>query len=127
VNERCLFCGAPDARRHHLTGRDGQGLYLDPDLRCRLCLSSCHPLAHDDWNTCGVRDRVTPATFLDSLELRLRRTALLLGRLAPTIPGPIGELVGGLAEALAAWALGLATGLAVLDATFPTWRNTPGL
>jgi hypothetical protein len=127
MNEPCLFCGQHGCAEHHATGRDEDGTYLDPDLRGRLCEKTCHPLVHDDWNTAGVRDRVTPATFLDSLLLRLRRTALFLGRLAPNIPGPLGELLARLAEALAVWAASLATALAALDATFPTWRTTPGV
>lgn len=126
MSNRCVVCGGPDACRHHLTGRDAGGKYLDPALRGLLC-PSCHPLTHEDWNTAGVRDRISPATFLDSLQLRLRRTALFLGRLAPTIPGPVGHLVAGLAEAMAGWATQLTIALAALDATFPTWRKTPGV
>lgn len=126
MSNACLFCGGRDACRHHLTGRDANDRYLDPRLWGRLC-DSCHPLEHEDWNTAGARDRISPPTFLDSLQMRLRRTALFLGRLAPTIPGPVGQLVAALAEATAGWAARLTTALAALDATFPTWRNTPGV
>jgi hypothetical protein len=126
VRDVCLLCPGCGRFWHHATGRDATGTYLDPQLKGRLCVS-CHPLLHEDWNTAGVGDRVTPDTFLDSLELRLRRTALLLGRLAPTIPGPVGQLVTGLAEAMAGWAALLATALTALDATFPTWRTTRGV
>jgi hypothetical protein len=126
MSQACLLCREPDTCRHHLTGRDAGGAYLDPALQSPLC-PSCHPLAHEDWNTAGVRDRITPTTLLDSLQLRLRRTALFLGRLAPTIPGPVGQLMAGLAEAMASWAGQLALALAALDATFPTWRKTPGV
>jgi hypothetical protein len=126
MSDHCLFCGEADACRHHLTGRDADGKYLDPALRGPLC-PSCHPLVHEDWNTAGVRDRITPTTFLDSLQLRLRRTALFLGRLAPTIPEPFDQLLAGLAEAMAGWAAQLAIALVALDATFPTWRKTPGV
>ena len=126
MSDVCLLCPRGGRCWHHGTGRDAAGAYLDPDLRARVCVS-CHPLLHEDWNTAGVRDRVTPDTFLDSLELRLRRTALLLGRLAPRTPGVLGELLARLAEAMASWAALLATALAALDATVPTWRTTPGV
>ena len=70
----CLYCGGEKTCRHHLTGRDLEDVYLDPDLWGRLC-GSCHPLLHEDWNTADVGDRTSPATFLDSLYLRLRRTS----------------------------------------------------
>ena len=126
MSDACLLCPRCGRSWHHGTGRDAEGAYLDPDLKARLC-ASCHPLVHEDWNTASVRDRITPTTFLDSLQLRLRRTALLLGRLAPTIPEPYRQPVAGLAEAMASWATQLALALAAFDATFPTWRKTPGV
>lgn len=126
MSDACLLCPRCGRYWHHGTGRGAEGAYLDPGVKARLCVS-CHPLVHEDWNTAGVRDRVTPTTFLDSLQLRLRRTALLLGRLAPTVPEPYGQLVAGLAEAMAGWAGRLAIALAALDATFPAWRKTPGV
>jgi hypothetical protein len=126
VSEACLQCGNQPGRRHHLTGRAADGSYLDPDLWGRLC-ATCHPLVHEDWNTAGVCDDITPETFLDSLELRLRRTAILLGRIADETPDPLGELLTALATAMACWAVGLANAMSALDVTFPTWRTTPGL
>lgn len=35
MSEPCLFCGQPGCAGHHLTGRDEDGTYLDPDLRGR--------------------------------------------------------------------------------------------
>jgi hypothetical protein len=125
VNEPCLCCDRGPGRRHHLTGRAADGSYLDPDLCGRLC-ATCHPLVHEDWNTAGVSDEISPDTFLDSLELRLRRTAIFLGRLAAETPDPLGELLAALAVALACWAVGLANAMSALDDTFPTWRTTPG-
>jgi hypothetical protein len=122
----CLYCGGEKTCRHHLTGRDLEDVYLDPDLWGRLC-GSCHPLLHEDWNTADVGDRTSPATFLDSLYLRLRRTALFLGRLAPALPAPFDGPVARLAEALALWAVQLAATLTFLDSTSPTWRTTRGL
>jgi hypothetical protein len=122
----CLYCGGEKTCRHHLTGRNSDDVYLDPALWGRLC-ESCHPLLHEDWNTADVGDRTSPPTVLDSLYLRLRRTALFLARLAPALPVPFDDPVARLAEALALWAVELAAVLSVLDATFPTWRTTPGL
>src|SRR6516165_530675 len=124
MSETCLCCDRERGRRHHVTGRAADGSYLDPELWGRQC-ATCHPLIHEDWNTASVRDEISPDTFLDSLELRLRRTAIFLGRLSAQTPSPLGDFLDALAAAMACWAVGLANAMSALDDTFPTWRTTP--
>ena len=125
MSAACICCGRADPCRHHLTGRDGAEAYLDPALWGRLCLS-CHPLVHEDWNTAGVPDQLAPVSTFHALELRLRRTAIFLARLAPSVPGPLGQFLAQLAEALVVWAVTLAATRAGEDGTLPPWPTTPG-
>jgi len=49
----CVFCGGPSEYRHHPTGRDRSGGYLDPDYTVPVCHDD-HCLVHDDFQTLEV-------------------------------------------------------------------------
>jgi hypothetical protein len=122
----CLLCGKPADAKHHVTWRGRDGRYLDPAFRVPLC-HSCHELMGEDrWTEEGT-NLVPPQTFLDSLELRLRRAATFLGRLAANVCGPLGDFLAQLAKHLASWAVQLADALAAFDRYSPGWRAFPGV
>jgi len=109
---RCAYCGSEDVTGHHITGRDTQLQYLDPRLTVPLCHDH-HYLAHDDLRVAGVDDPAAGTSprlpFVERVELRLRRLAVALGRLAPR--SPIGRgLVG--------WRLARSDGRTSLHAIF---------
>jgi hypothetical protein len=122
----CLLCGEPVEDADHITGRDVAGRYLDPPFIAGVC-HSCHELAEDDRRTAGVADGPAGETFLDSLEQRLTRAAMFLGRVAVVVPGPLGVFLAKLARSLADWAHGLALALGALDRYSPGWRTIPGV
>jgi hypothetical protein len=111
---------------HHVTGRDAKETYVDPTFKAPLC-HSCHELVGEDWNTIGVQDASAAETFLDSLELRLTRTASFIGRVAEPGPEPFRTFLLALAVHLAAWATRLHEVIAALDQYLPAWRTTPGI
>ena len=115
----CAFCGGEAAENHHPTGRDGRGRYLDP----RLTLPSCHNdhcLADDDWHTQGIHHSDPHLTFLELLELSLRRLGACFGRLGQA------ENALPLFAALAQWSIDKADHLRrtirALDRDNPAWR-----
>ena len=122
----CLLCGAPSEDGHHVTGRDANETYLDPVFKAPLC-HSCHELVGEDWNTVGVQDTAPAESFLDSLELRLTRTATFTGRVAEPAPEPLRRFLLALASHLAAWSARLHEVIAALDQYLPAWRATPGI
>jgi hypothetical protein len=117
----CLFCGEPFDDRHDVTGRGGDGCYLDPQLLVALCHSD-HELAGDDLRTTGLDAPPAGGTFLELLEYRLARIACFLGRLGETLQGPLGDFVRLLARHMARWRAGLAGAIAALDRDSPGWR-----
>src|SRR5271154_2787479 len=121
MNDRCLLCPDPSDDRHHVTGRDANGHYLDPKLTGPVC-HSCHELVGEDWNTADVPDSAAADTFLGSLELRLPRTASFGGRVAEVAPDPLSTFLAWLATHLAAWANRLRGSIDALDQNAPGWR-----
>lgn len=129
MNGGCAFCGADGALGHHVTGRDVQGRYLDPRLRCPLCHDH-HLLLHDDWRVLGIEDPdrptqgAAPLTVVECVERRLRRLATLVGRVADVLPAS--GWLAQLARSLKRWADELARHTSTLDARYPEWRADQG-
>jgi hypothetical protein len=125
----CLWCGAAGCRGHHPTGRGPDGRYLDPDLTFPSCHDH-HELSHDDWRALGIQDCEhgqepgRPPSFIERVELRLRRLAATVGRLAEAHPQH--KWLATLARALKCWADELARDIAVRDKRDPGWRSDPG-
>jgi hypothetical protein len=107
LNELCIICGAPAEAPHHVTWRGAAGAYLDPEFRAPLCHSHHEFVGEDRWTGEGTAPNRSE-TFLDSLELRLGRTAIFVGRVAESLPEPLATLLASLAEHLARWAAELA-------------------
>jgi len=101
ATDECFLCPKPVAQRHHLTGRDPTGAYLDPQLTVGLCASH-HVLVHEDLrsqrlDTPPVGSVWSPAR---ALAFRIDRLATFLGRYAERSDQPLWEP---LAEALRDW------------------------
>jgi hypothetical protein len=124
---RCAYCGVEGAMGHHVTGRDPQLQYLDPRLTIQLCHDH-HQLVHDDLRAVGADDPVAKAPrqlpFVERVEWRLRRLAVVLGRLATAVPD--WGWLGSLAASAKRWADELASDIRVRDARDPGWRSDPG-
>jgi hypothetical protein len=126
VSARCLRCGAAGlSRRHHPTGKDEQGDYLDPEFTLDHC-HDCHELIHDDWHTAGLADeaQATPQPAIVRLELGLRRLAVMLARHAEA--QPTNSLWPILARLAAKWAAVVAHTVRRWDERDPDWRRDPG-
>jgi hypothetical protein len=121
----CEFDGLPSIAGHHNTGRDDKGKYLDPEFTTRTCHDH-HYFLHDDLYTLGLDDEHNEVamTFLDRVELRLRRAAVVFARLAE-VTG-LGSLAGVMAVVFTRWADELATFRRHLDARDPKWRKDMG-
>ena len=79
-------------------------------------------LYHDDWHTLGVANIERRQTWIDGVELRLRRSAATLARLDPGESG----LLQGCAGFEVACANDLSRFAAHLDERLPGWRDDPG-
>jgi hypothetical protein len=126
LSERSLFSSEPAERRHHVTGRGPDGRYLDPEFTAPLTHTE-HELVHDDWQTLELTDSNHPETFLDSLELCLKRAGPFVGRLSETMPEPIATFLALLARCLTRWAARLEGSLHALNTYSPGWRAIPGV
>jgi hypothetical protein len=124
----CLWCGSSDCRVHHPTGRGPDGRYLDRDLRFPCCHDH-HELSHDDWRALGIHDlgrNQAPERKLarvERVELRLRRLAVTVARLAEAYPQH--EWSAAFARALKQWADELARDIAARDKRDKEWRSDP--
>jgi len=116
----CGFGPDPVERRHHPTGRDFAGKYLDPKLIIESCHSH-HELCHDDWKTLGLQELDQEASILEENELRMRRLASNLARLACSPDAD--PLLVRLARSLPDWANDQARSLQALDECHPGWRE----
>jgi hypothetical protein len=129
MSTRCLICGAGECDGHHATGRAPNGRYLDPDVKLPLCHDH-HELVGDDWRTLGVGDRKPrnlpkqDLSLIEQVELRLRRAAVVAGRLAAEHPD--WPWLAALARALKRWADELARHIAAQDRRDPDWRTDSG-
>ena len=127
---RCVLCEAGDCSGHHLTGRDQNGHYLDPDLIVRHCHDH-HTHAHDDWSVLGVQDppektkqaAAPPRPLIERVELRLRRLAVFFGRFAETHPESV--WFAALARRCKRWADELRAHITAQDGRDPDWRSDP--
>jgi hypothetical protein len=126
MNTRCPLCRARAVDRHHVTGKGASGRYLDPKAVIGFCHAH-HELIGDDGRAAGAVDEKADDTFLGSLELRMRRTAMLAGRISQVAPPPFSWVFQLIATLLASWATSLADSLAVLDRYSPGWRAQPGV
>jgi hypothetical protein len=128
MTARCLTCGATECRGHHVTGRDPDGRYLDPDLRPPYCHDH-HELSHDDWRTLGIQnvargqEAAPQLTLVERVELRLRRLAAAAARQAAAHPEH--QWIAALARALKRWADELARDIAARDRRDAGWRSDP--
>ena len=119
---RC-FCGGPWDYSHHYTGRDHEGRYLDPEFKGPACHDD-HYLLHDDWHTQEIEKVLSPLTFFERVEIRLRRWAANCARMDEAMRG--GTPHGLLGMILARWADELRRGIDVLDYRYPGWREDAG-
>ncbi len=119
MTPRCVRCGGRAKDDHHLTGRDDHGEYLDPELAVSLC-RSCHIAEGNALRVLDLERVVGPLSRPERVELRLRRAAVFLGRLA----AKWGLLCGLAAAALTRWADELAEHTQRLDRRDPKWRET---
>jgi hypothetical protein len=119
----CIYCDRPAERRHHPSGKDEHGRYLDPDFAVPTCHDH-HELIGDDRRTLGVEAPTCALTGLDRVELRLRRMAIDAARLARSHPD--NRWIALAATLLARWAGELAAFRRHLDARDPGWREDPG-
>ena len=122
MSAACLMCGARDCRRHHPTGRDYAEQYLDVDLTVSVCHDD-HQLLHDDRHTLGSEKVGAPLCWFDRVELRLRRLASDMARMAEAHPQS--EWWPRCAALLTRWADEIAAGSRALDARSPGWRADP--
>ena len=124
----CLICDARSVRAHHLTGRDADGRYLDPDLKLPCCHDH-HELAHDDWRILNLQDPSEKEhsdaglSFVERVERRLRRAASFMARLAEAYPQH--AWIARTAQALKRWADELARDIAARDRRDAGWRSDP--
>ncbi len=124
----CLLCGAAGCHGHHPTGRDPDGRYLDADLRLPYCHDH-HELSHDDWRTLDIRDgergqkHERKLAFIERVELRLRRAAATVARLAEAHPQH--KWLASLARVLKRWAGELASDIAARERRDAGWRSDP--
>jgi hypothetical protein len=87
-------------------------------------------LSHDDWRGLGIQDAEAAQvpgpslSFVERVELRLRRIAATVGRLAEAHPQH--KWLAALARALKCWADELARDIAARDSRDPAWRSEPG-
>ncbi len=123
MSEGCGACGDPIVRKHHLTGRDDRGGYLDPELIQDLCHDH-HELVHDDLKTLELEKVAQALTWFERVEIRLRRGAAYCARLDQA--SPTTTLYGILARVLERWADELARGIRALDELYPDWRQHRG-
>src|SRR5215207_5879034 len=119
----CVICGRPVKRHHHLTARDAHASYLDKALWVGVCHDH-HELAHDDWHTAKLETTTSPLTWLERVEVRLRRLAMFLARLVE--PFPENRLWAVLAACVEGWAGELRRHRRCQDARDPGWRSDPG-
>lgn len=122
MSARCIGCEAHASRRHHPTGRDFAEEYLDADLTVPVCHDD-HELIHDDRRTLGTQEPPAPLSWFERVELRLRRIAGDLARLAELHPDK--GWLPRCARWLLRWADELANGLRAMDARDPGWRSDP--
>ncbi|MGA2165215.1 MAG: hypothetical protein ABSH36_12195 [Solirubrobacteraceae bacterium] len=126
MSTQCLYCAGDNALRHHPTGRDNQGSYLDSGLMLPFCHDH-HELIHDDWRTLDIQDsdsgeRSAPRlSLVERVELRLRRLAATAGRIAAAFPRC--AWIGELARSFKRWADELACFIAALDRRDTEWRS----
>jgi hypothetical protein len=120
---RCIFCGRPVERIHHPTGKDKHNRYLDRQFTVPVCHDH-HELLGDDRHTLDLETPGAPLTWLDRVELRLRRLAVDAARLATSHPN--NRWIALAAELLVRWAGELAAFRRHLDERDPGWREDPG-
>lgn len=118
----CLVCGAEPCDRHHVTGRDGADRYLDPDFVFPLCHDD-HEQQHDDWRTQGLCDVPVRLSFVERIEVRLRRLATFAGRIAEAHPEWTWASI--LARTLSIWADDARADIQARTARDPEWREDP--
>jgi hypothetical protein len=122
MSTHCVRCGQRSKDDHHLTVRDDHGDYLDADLKVPLC-RSCHNAEHDALRVLDLERALGPLSLPERVELRLRRLAVFVARLAVRW----GPLFGFAAAALTRWADELAEHTQRLDRRHPGWREAGGI
>ncbi len=122
MNAPCAACGRQPTHHHHVTGRDASGRYLDPGLWAPLCHDD-HSIQDDDWRSIGVDGTPSTSTFLERLELSLRRLATFFSRLDEVAGRD--SFLGRLATWCILMADGLRRTLDALDRAVPSWRSLP--
>ncbi len=115
----CWACGSPPDRQHHPTGRGSKNEYLDRNFKAPLCHDD-HEHVHDGWRAQGLDEAPERLTRVESVELRLRRTAATFVRCDREHFDPDPTAI---AETLLVWADDLATHRSGLDTIHAGWRE----
>lgn len=85
----CTLCGKPSVDRHHVTGRDPDGVYLHREFVADLCHQH-HELVHNVLRSQGVDTPDSPVwNVVTCVAHVLRRVAVFIGQLAPRADNPM--------------------------------------
>jgi hypothetical protein len=79
---------------------------------------------HDDWFTQGIEEARGPLSFVERVQIRLRRLATSFARMDEARGG--GTFWGALARVFARWAEELARDIRHRDERDPSWREDSG-
>jgi hypothetical protein len=118
----CMYCGGAAERRHHGTGRDDRERYFHPGLVFDACHND-HMLVHDDWRSAGIERPGQRLTFVERVELFLRRLAATLCRMDAGLGTGFWQM---LAAVLQEWADELRRFIDHLSERDPDWRQDSG-
>ncbi len=85
----CGLCGRPSKERHHLTGRDTNGVYVHPGLLADLCHQH-HVFIHNVLRSQHIdTPPVTPDHPFALVGYVLRRLAVFIGLFAARADNPV--------------------------------------
>ena len=94
----CLYCGSDRPLHHHITGRDHEDRYFDPQLVSPLCHDH-HQCEHDVLRILELDDVTRELSPVERIEWRIRRLAVHLQSVPMSAP-----LQARIVVALRSWA-----------------------